>query len=400
MSMGEDAATVLDQFVHDVANIPAEIAHLLEEIEAKDQSVAESRSTINNRDNILQKHIKASGIKVRHAKEEQYTKQTRESFARAQALQEEKVALSSRACFLLDRQVKKLDLKIRDLINDGGMQVDATLPSLLGPSPGNLADPTLSLAASSRNSPMPGARGTLTPLPNPAIARIAPNNVLSIRAQPAAPVASMQPAPSTTASVPRPREQSASAQGDVKRRRQNPSLGPLPMPSSNLAQQMVAGPGTPKAATPGSRAGSAGPRTRKPLRKVAPHQQGIRKAPGKGHAKKSGRRATSGKKGSPSITGDDDSPPSDLSGSENAGDAEDAEGEEAGGEEDGEDNRLYCTCQRTSFGDMVACDNMQCPYEWFHWECVGLSSEPKGNWICDICKKLPNNQLKLAPKNA
>jgi hypothetical protein len=47
---------------------------------------------------------------------------------------------------------------------------------------------------------------------------------------------------------------------------------------------------------------------------------------------------------------------------------EDAEGEDdveegedgAGGEDDG----IYCFCQRTSFGEMVACDNEQCPYQW------------------------------------
>ncbi len=31
----------------------------------------------------------------------------------------------------------------------------------------------------------------------------------------------------------------------------------------------------------------------------------------------------------------------------------------------------YCTCNRVSFGDMVACENDACPIEWFHYECVG-----------------------------
>lgn len=30
------------------------------------------------------------------------------------------------------------------------------------------------------------------------------------------------------------------------------------------------------------------------------------------------------------------------------------------------------------FQDMVACDNVDCPYEWFHYPCVGISAPPKG----------------------
>ena len=40
----------------------------------------------------------------------------------------------------------------------------------------------------------------------------------------------------------------------------------------------------------------------------------------------------------------------------------------------------YCYCNRISFGEMIACDNVECPIEWFHFECVGLTPEnrPKG----------------------
>lgn len=35
-----------------------------------------------------------------------------------------------------------------------------------------------------------------------------------------------------------------------------------------------------------------------------------------------------------------------------------------------------CTfCRRISFGSMVACENPDCPIEWFHFECVGLKIE-------------------------
>ncbi|KAJ9142190.1 Chromatin modification-related protein [Pleurostoma richardsiae] len=54
-------------------------------------------------------------------------------------------------------------------------------------------------------------------------------------------------------------------------------------------------------------------------------------------------------------------------------------------DEEGGDDRKYCLCQNVSFGDMVACDNDACPYEWFHWSCVGLKSEPNGTWFCPVC---------------
>jgi hypothetical protein len=46
----------------------------------------------------------------------------------------------------------------------------------------------------------------------------------------------------------------------------------------------------------------------------------------------------------------------------------------------------YCTCERVSFGEMIACDNKKCPVEWFHMECVGLNSIPNGKWYCSICR--------------
>ncbi|KAI8995026.1 hypothetical protein BDB01DRAFT_737015 [Pilobolus umbonatus] len=46
---------------------------------------------------------------------------------------------------------------------------------------------------------------------------------------------------------------------------------------------------------------------------------------------------------------------------------------------------VYCYCEQVSFGKMVACDNEECEIEWFHIECVGLKTPPKGKWYCDRC---------------
>ncbi|KAK9881918.1 hypothetical protein WA026_018112 [Henosepilachna vigintioctopunctata] len=45
----------------------------------------------------------------------------------------------------------------------------------------------------------------------------------------------------------------------------------------------------------------------------------------------------------------------------------------------------YCLCNQVSYGDMVACDNEDCPSEWFHYPCVGITAPPKGKWYCPEC---------------
>lgn len=69
-----------------------------------------------------------------------------------------------------------------------------------------------------------------------------------------------------------------------------------------------------------------------------------------------------------------------------------SDGGEGGGEmgEGGEegDTTLYCMCRRVSYGEMIACDNTECPIEWFHLGCVGLTStnRPRGKWFCPDCR--------------
>jgi len=37
----------------------------------------------------------------------------------------------------------------------------------------------------------------------------------------------------------------------------------------------------------------------------------------------------------------------------------------------------YCTCKGEAFGTMIACENDNCPIEWFHLGCLGLKRMPK-----------------------
>lgn len=84
-----------------MANLPAEIAHLLEEIQAKDCIVQECRNTVNSHDSSIQKFIKLNGAGQVNPKEDVYCKDIISSFDKAQNVQEEKVCLSEKAAHLV-----------------------------------------------------------------------------------------------------------------------------------------------------------------------------------------------------------------------------------------------------------------------------------------------------------
>lgn len=50
---------------------------------------------------------------------------------------------------------------------------------------------------------------------------------------------------------------------------------------------------------------------------------------------------------------------------------------------------VYCICRQVAFGQMIACDDPDCLFEWFHYQCVGLtpSTRPKpgSQWFCADC---------------
>ena len=48
----------------------------------------------------------------------------------------------------------------------------------------------------------------------------------------------------------------------------------------------------------------------------------------------------------------------------------------------------YCICQQVSYGEMIGCDNPDCPIEWYHFGCIGLTAKPKGKWYCSKCTPL------------
>ncbi|CAD0109385.1 unnamed protein product [Aureobasidium uvarum] len=78
---------------------------------------------------------------------------------------------------------------------------------------------------------------------------------------------------------------------------------------------------------------------------------------------------------------------------EEAGVADEEEVDEA----EDPDEPKYCYCGQGSFGEMIACDNDDCPMEWFHLGCTGLRAVPGDNvkWFCDVCKEPKGKKAKM-----
>jgi inhibitor of growth protein 3 len=387
-------------------------------VQAKDAQIQELRAAIQQRDNSLQKFIKLNGSLVVNPKEEPYNKVVINNYERAQILQEEKIGLVEKAAALvsltdeihgppinnigqLDRYVKRLDVKLRDLQNDGSIPADPQMPSLLKDSPGNLVPPLSSsnTGTSTPLHPVSGNQGGGAPnlAQAAAIARITNATNVNINSR-TAPIQNMQAQAllnqqrltnaQSAAQASARSERELSAGSDSKRRRPTGNIGPLPAASSSLGRQGSVGPGTPKPSTPGSRAGSVGPRHALTVKKAKP-QQPLRKAALTAKSGVNKKRRKGGSRASPSTTAEDESVASDA-GTED----EEMSGVAGEGDEEESDDTKYCFCQRVSFGDMVACDNDNCQYQWFHWECVGIKEEPVGDWLCPECKKQPAQKIK------
>lgn len=412
--------------------MPAEVTHLLEEIQAKDIQIQAYRDEINKRDAQLQKFVRLNGGHILNPKEEAFSRTINDCFDKCEILQAEKCGLSEKAMIVLDRQVKRLDVGLRGLAAREEFPVDWNGPSLL----------TSSGHATGVNTPVTGGGGAVHHGHGPLQAVSgnvasggggAPNIANAAQMRMAAQVASATQrsgASGSGAQTPTnmPRNQREGSSEANKRRRLNATLGTLPAASSNLRQSSL-GPGTPKAGTPGptagggSRAGSAQParpsgaaaKKKAPAgahgRKVAPPQAAARKRDRQRNSKKGDRRRQlTSSRATPStnasLSSEEDSgaspTPSALQRSQGDGAAERARqrqgtaasAETSEEEDDGEeDNTLYCFCQRSSFGEMIGCDNDNCDYQWFHYGCVGIKEQPQGEWLCPTCRKLPRNKI-------
>ena len=429
MAAAEDCASVLEQFIHDAANLPAEISHMMEEIQAKDNELQKYQSSISGKDGNIQKHIKLNGVLQAHPKEGEYAEQVKKNFELSSDLQKQKVQLSEKACALLDRQIKKLDTKIRELQSDGQLIDGPPLPSIFN----RKAEPPKSFIDIPTNVPLQPAN--LSAL-NRDAHRMNSQVVASIhqpQARPQLTALNTAPqrssAPATPAAVlqHQQRQREVSQGAENRKRKLGSALGGVNLPAqpSNLRQSSL-GPGTPKAGTPtvttGSRAGSVprasaapqsattmAPKKNTPLQKQVAlskmkkkgtknvNMGGRRK--GQSPSVRSGRGGTAASEGDDSVLSSADASETDASQSRRGGrkkkvkeepEVEMVEDEEHE-DEDADDDTRYCFCQQQSYGEMVACENDDCKYQWFHTGCINMKKVPEEDedWYCPDCRIKP-----------
>ena len=55
----------------------------------------------------------------------------------------------------------------------------------------------------------------------------------------------------------------------------------------------------------------------------------------------------------------------------------------------------FCYCREGKSGDMIACDNETCHYQWFHFACLKLTAAPATKrWYCPDCQKEKRKKIK------
>lgn len=61
------------------------------------------------------------------------------------------------------------------------------------------------------------------------------------------------------------------------------------------------------------------------------------------------------------------------------------DGVDADDNDDVEEEKVFCSCRKVSFGEMILCEAPSCRYKWFHLGCVNMKRAPKGRWYCPEC---------------
>ncbi|KAI0972632.1 inhibitor of growth proteins N-terminal histone-binding-domain-containing protein [Xylaria arbuscula] len=418
----QDPAVILEEFIHRMSNLPEEVRFIQDEIAHKDRSYHECIKTVEECDNKIQRWIRSNGSHQNNPRESQLRESIRDNYMRAERLADEKVALAQRAQSLYDKHLRHLDLQIKLLSDRGepGFTDPDEIPSLIRPSAANNSNTSVRvLSVTTSSTPLNPILNNATPtavrLSN-SQARVAQSQAHISSSAPTSPAASMILNRNH-------RESSAGPGSGVPKRgpRTASGIGNLPANSSGLARHSSIGPGTPKPGTPGasSRAGSAGPKGVTKASSIGNGRKGTpgavaRKKPPTSKSTLSRVKRAGQSKGSPASTGDselsdaDSAPSSRLSveadKDEEMADRDDDEdvsgsdGVSGIDDDEDEEGKRYCLCQAVSYGDMVACDNPSCPFEWFHWSCVGLKSEPEGRWYCPTCSAERAESLKKKGK--
>lgn len=299
-----DAATLLDQFTHNLANIPDEAKYILSQLREKDIEYDKVISQINSADSQLFKYIKQHGSLVRHPKEDMLTEEITKNLEQARKIQSEKILLANTALLNISKHALKFETDIKRLVDSGAIENWDVADEDIEMVDYNPATATASISIDSPGSFDTGIPPISNKISNEVHGIATKLSNSSIENKPQRPMKKSF-REKTPTSTPSTDESAVSIKESTPNRRRDVAAGTI---IKGLNRRML-----------GNGAGLG------------------------------------------SIN-------------ENGGTG-------------GDDDELYCFCQQVSYGAMVACDNPNCKYEWFHYDCVGLKEPPVGVWYCPECRK-------------
>ncbi|UZJ52380.1 hypothetical protein CBS101457_001700 [Exobasidium rhododendri] len=321
-----EVAQLATEFISTLDNLPQEVQHMIKEIEHKDAKVQEMLPKLAAREAQMRELLsrKENLSDVDKAKMDKISEKIKVDYARADEWSVQKEVLSKKLWRCLYAHKHRLDQEVEKISPALIKQVESTLPAL--PS---------------------------------ALTSVSPGNIN--------PAVSLSGLPTIIANLKSPSVESDAAIGNVS------GLKRKLASSSQLARD------SPSHSTKQARP-SSHDRMASPLHSSTASAAANAFIPSFSHPIVSKKALKSS--GLSSMLAKVDA---DLDFDADADADADADGDGGG---DGEkDNKIYCHCQRVSFGEMIGCDSDDCQYEWFHLSCVGLSKPLPQTWYCEDCKE-------------
>ncbi|RKO99756.1 hypothetical protein CXG81DRAFT_14080, partial [Caulochytrium protostelioides] len=111
-----DAPTLLEEYLQSIDNIPAELAHLLHELEEHDREFHQLRSQINQEDLSLRRLVKHSAILDGMPDGIALFDTVQRRYEDAMALADEKIQLAQKPLELIERHLARLNAEMRRMV--------------------------------------------------------------------------------------------------------------------------------------------------------------------------------------------------------------------------------------------------------------------------------------------
>ncbi|KAG9051028.1 Histone acetyltransferase complex subunit [Tulasnella sp. UAMH 9824] len=321
----EEAQQIAQDFIASLDNVPLEVKFLLEEINQKEKQAQELQRIVNNK--ILRANPRVPGGQAH--KDLNFEAAIQPDIDKIQGLADDRVALAHRLVFILTRHCGRLEYdinRIRVAAGEAPLANAASTPAF---------DSGVS-AISLRGNTVGDARvGLMDSTRTGSITLTAAGSISIPESAPSPPATASPNGPAT------------------KRRRVGGVSGSTGTVSNTpvVLSQVVPPPRQSRLAQSNANTNSMSARPSPPVQ--------------------------SSRRGAPSRllqTHNDDA----------AGDDHDDPDDPT----DPEDKQLYCFCRKLSYGEMIACDNDNCHYQWFHLPCVGIKPPLPEKWYCSECRTL------------